>query len=806
MAAIFPNPFRLSTLNGTNGFVLNGVRGPSEFSGWSVSNANDINSDKIKDIVIGANMASFGNFTTYQGASYVIFGHGGQWNASFEIATLDGTNGFVIPGINSHDYSGSAVASIGDITGDGIDDLIIGAWNASPGGLMRAGQAYVIFGHSMPWKSSLNPSNLDGNNGFLINGIDMNGCLANSVSSAGDINGDGIGDFVIGAPCLNSGRGAAYIFFGHSVPWEPILTPAYLDGKNGFLVKGLNSNDFTGNSVTTVGDVNGDGTQDLIIGAPFANTNSGISYVIFGHSRPWNASFDLASLDGKNGFMVIGANYTDYSGWSCAGAGDVNGDKIDDIIIGAHQASPKGKQYAGAGYVVFGHRNPWPTTIKLSNLDGKNGFICNGIDAKDNAGYSVSSAGDINNDGIADLLIGSPMASSEDLTNSGKSYIVFGHPMPWKSQLELSDLDGLNGFAVYGAILSEQMGKSVAPASDINHDGVDDLILGAPYGGDGRGRSYVILGRRSQDSLKISTNNQYSSVLANNPYQKYDAMAIKDGEEYSNSYDHEKPQISASTRNEPWFPLGFKMPSLSINDYLITMQYALHYLQKYSPFTWPWNRLRTLAENEFILLQNQLKAVAECESARKNQRTSHIEHSAIYRDKSLYIEDVLVKLPIEIKQIIDTNKASTRQLSEITQRLERMQSLIHELSKSNKVLKKIDTKLKRIERRRPKEQMLIKMECNLHKGILNANYNLIEGSKAYDALRESAKNNLFQINTSDFCFLDKSTVNLNESYCNPTMRSSRANGLYFSKETSQQKSSQNLNTQHDVSQTRICKK
>ena len=160
--------------------------------------------------------------------------------------------------------------------------------------------------------------------------------------------------------------------------------------------------------------MNGDGYDDLIIGAYLANPNgassAGETYVVYGGaSAPGTGGMlDLSALDGANGFILNGVDRRDESGFSVSSAGDVNGDGYDDLIIVANQADPNGASYAGETYVVYGGASAPGTAgvLALSDLDGTNGFVLNGIDADDFSGFSVSSAGDVNGDGYDDLIIG----------------------------------------------------------------------------------------------------------------------------------------------------------------------------------------------------------------------------------------------------------------------------------------------------------------------------------------------------------------------------------------------------------------
>ena len=425
----FGASLELSSLDGSNGFTMNGIDA-DDLSGAFVSDAGDVNGDGIDDILIGA---PFGNPNGFgSGESYVVFGTNAGFGASLELSSLDGSNGFTINGIDADDRAGSNVSSVGDVNGDGIDDILIAARRADPNGNSEAGESYVVFGTNAGFGASLELSSLDGSNGFTINGIDADDQSGFSLSDAGDVNGDGFDDILIGAPFADpngNNSGESYVVFGSSSGFGASLDLSSLDGSNGFVLEGLDADDLLGRSLSSAGDINNDGFDDIIVAAPGGDSNgnnSGESYVVFGSSSGFGASFDLSTLDGNNGFTINGIDADDNAGEFVSSAGDVNGDGIDDLIVGARQADPNGIDRAGESYVVFGSGSGFGASLELSSLDGSNGFTINGIDADDLSGFSVSGAGDLNDDGFDDILIGARFADPNGNSDAGESYVVFG--------------------------------------------------------------------------------------------------------------------------------------------------------------------------------------------------------------------------------------------------------------------------------------------------------------------------------------------------------------------------------------------
>jgi hypothetical protein len=431
-----------------------------------------------------------------------------------DLSTLDGKNGLTI--INSNDKNdnlGYSISNAGDINGDGIQDIIIGSPLSDPNDQSNAGNSYIVFGNNNSSANIIDISTLDGINGFTVNGSGIGDQSGRCVSAAGDINGDGIDDLIIGAPFADSNgddSGAAYLIFGRrDFSSLPTINPSSL-GDNGFIINGLNPQDQLGYRVSSAGDLNHDGFDDVIIAAPpnayvyppVTGDQAGKVYVIFGSEKfnPSNpnfdtCNFDLNSLDGNNGFVINGSRADDYLGIGLNRGGDFNGDGIDDLIIGSPFHDFNGFR-SGQAYVIFGSKESFSSSLNVSQLDGVNGLVINGQEG-DQLGFSVSSAGDINHDGIGDIIVSAHDADPNGVDAAGVAYVVFGASTQFNSELDLSNLNGNNGFVINGIGELDKTSWAVTGLGDVNGDGIDDLLVSAAHAdanGDNSGQAYVIFG------------------------------------------------------------------------------------------------------------------------------------------------------------------------------------------------------------------------------------------------------------------------------------------------------------------------
>ncbi len=449
--------FSVASLNGTNGITLLGPSG-NDHAGERVGAGGDVDGDGLSDILIGENDISgeseayllFGDSTTDLGALNNLALNslfGGTDNNS------DGkADGVIFDGIAINGEATSARV-IGDVDNDGIDDILVGSGGHDGAGT-NAGAAYLIYGNSPAALTAL--PNLGGVNAGIRNfaGGAANARLGAEVSGIGDVNNDGIDDFAISAP-NSSSSGKTYIIFGASRAALSAL-PALdsLNGSNGgFILSESGSTQF-GASVSALGDFNGDGIDDFIVGA---GGGFGTAYVVFGRSgvNPFAGNLTTAQLGGTNSATFISNGFSMFGtglGVGAAGAGDINGDGLADIVVGAGNVNN--------AYIIFGTTTPadllsvpnFFVSVGQNNLfvdlsDGSDiggsGAISHGYQLLpggtlhgrgvllagpnfSSAGVAVDGAGDINNDGFDDVVIGANTATVGLELNAGTAFVVYG--------------------------------------------------------------------------------------------------------------------------------------------------------------------------------------------------------------------------------------------------------------------------------------------------------------------------------------------------------------------------------------------
>jgi len=442
----------LSGLSDSANWTAEGNQASSRF-GSAVSTAGDVNGDGYSDVLVGA--YRYDNGQTDEGGVFIYHGSASGLAANSNWGEESGQAGA---------FYGYSVSTAGDVNGDGYSDIIVGALNFDNGQLDE-GKAYVYFGSASgmsfypKWSTESNQENAS-------YGI--------SVSTAGDVNGDGFSDVVIGADRYTNGEseeGKVYVYHG------------FANGLSGYnwTAESNQSGAYLGNSVSTAGDVNGDGFSDVIVAArdyDNALANAGKVFVFHGSASGLSvtANWTAESNQAVSGFGV-----------SVSTAGDLNGDGFSDVIVGASRFD-NGQTDEGKVFVYYG---------SVSGLSATANWTAESNQVNAYFGYCVSTAGDVNGDGYSDVIIGAVYFDNGQ-TDEGRAFAYYGSA----TGLSLAT----NWFAESNQI-GGYFGNCVASAGDINGDGFSDVIIGATGFESGQvdeGRVYAFNG--SASGLAVSAN------------------------------------------------------------------------------------------------------------------------------------------------------------------------------------------------------------------------------------------------------------------------------------------------------------
>ncbi len=381
-----------------------------EILGAVVASLEDLDGDGVPEIGVSAPLASSGSFP------------------SGRVVVYSGASGAQLFQIDPIDPRGMcwAMASAGDLDGDGTPEILIGTPFSAPpieaplGLRYGAGRALVFSGRTRELL-------------YLFEGEEDGWQLGHAVDSVGDINGDAVPDFIVGAPYARAGAGTAFVRSG-------------ADGQLIFRFDGASEGDSLGWAAGGIGDVDGDGVPDILLSAPYASPNG---------REAAGRVFVRSGATGEVILQLDGAEAGALFGFSVAAAGDLDGDGVPDIIVGAPGASPAGRTEAGSVFVYSG-----ATGKLLLRFDGLESF--------DGLGFSVAGGKDVDGDGVPDILAGAPSASPDGRVGAGSAFAFSG-------------VSGNLIFRFDGSAGGDALGTSVAAAGDLTGSGRSAIVIGAPY-------------------------------------------------------------------------------------------------------------------------------------------------------------------------------------------------------------------------------------------------------------------------------------------------------------------------------------
>ena len=384
-------------------------------------------------------------------------------------------------------WFGSSVAVIGDLDGDGVDDLAVGARYDDDGGTDR-GAVWILFMTAQGIVSSYQKISDTSSSGLAAD-LASSDYFGWSVAAIGDLDEDGVPDLVVGAQRDDDGgtdRGAVYVLYMEADGL--VASDRKISSTSGGFTGVLDNSDYFGSSVASIGDLDSNGVMDIAVGAYLDDDGGGdrgALWVLFMNADGTVASHQkISSLSGAFGGAL---DSSDWFGWSVANIGDVDADGVADLAVGS-MLDDDGGTDRGAVYVLYMEADG--TVASHRKISNTVGLFTAVLDNSDWFGSSVSGVGDVNSDGVLDMLVGS-MYDDDFTTNTGAMYVLF-----MSADGSVSSFDKISStsapFTLDG---SDYFGSSVASSGVVGSDGYLSLWVGATTDDDGgtdRGSVYMM--------------------------------------------------------------------------------------------------------------------------------------------------------------------------------------------------------------------------------------------------------------------------------------------------------------------------